>query len=77
MSRAFYFPFIWHNPLNQTRTVSRKNFVNVSSFIDEPESRAQCSALEDNVKEFGLTYFGMTDRRQGVYNLCAATSSQK
>ena len=23
-------------------------------------------ALEENVKEFGLTYFGMTDRRQGV-----------
>ena len=23
-------------------------------------------ALEDNVKEFGLTYFGMTDRRQGM-----------
>ena len=22
-------------------------------------------ALEENVKEFGLTYFGMTDRRQG------------
>jgi 3-isopropylmalate dehydratase len=22
--------------------------------------------LEENVKEFGLTYFGMKDRRQGV-----------
>jgi hypothetical protein len=22
-------------------------------------------AMEENVKEFGLTYFGMTDRRQG------------
>jgi hypothetical protein len=22
-------------------------------------------AVEENVKEFGLTYFGMTDRRQG------------
>jgi len=37
----------------------------VTSFIDEPDSRAQCVALEDNVKEFGLTYFGMKDRRQG------------
>ena len=47
------------------RTVSRKNFTNVQSFIAEPDSRAQCQALEENVKEFGLTYFGMTDRRQG------------
>lgn len=23
-------------------------------------------ALEDNVKEFGLTYFGMKDKRQGT-----------
>lgn len=23
------------------------------------------AALEDNVKEFGLTYFGMDDKRQG------------
>ena len=47
------------------RTASRKNFTSVTSFIDEPDSRAQCVALEDNVKEFGLTYFGMKDRRQG------------
>lgn len=48
------------------RTASRKNFTTVSSFIEEPDSRAQCVALEDNVKEFGLTYFGMKDRRQGT-----------
>jgi 3-isopropylmalate dehydratase len=47
-------------------TVSRKNFTTVESFIEEPDSRAQCAALEDNVKEFGLTYFGMTDKRQGL-----------
>jgi 3-isopropylmalate dehydratase len=47
------------------RTISRKNFTNVKSFIVEPDSRAQCAALEENVKEFGLTYFGMKDRRQG------------
>lgn len=49
------------------RTSTRKNFTNVASFIDEPDSRAQCVALEENVKEFGLTYFGMTDKRQGVF----------
>jgi hypothetical protein len=26
-------------------------------------------ALEDNVKEFGLTFFGMKDRRQGEIGL--------
>lgn len=46
-------------------TNSRKNFKTVKEFIEEPDSRAQCVALEDNVKEFGLTYFGMKDRRQG------------
>ncbi|TEB35490.1 aconitase [Coprinellus micaceus] len=50
-------------------TVSRKNFVSVSDFIAEPDSRAQCAALEDNVKEFGLTYFGMKDRRQGIVHV--------
>ena len=46
-------------------TASRKNLTTVSAFIEEPDSRAQCVALEENVKEFGVTYFGMTDRRQG------------
>ena len=46
-------------------TSSRKNFKSVESFITEPDSRAQCVALEENVKEFGLTYFGLRDKRQG------------
>ncbi|PCH41612.1 aconitase [Wolfiporia cocos MD-104 SS10] len=50
-------------------TVSRKNFTSVESFIEQPDSRAQCQALEENVKEFGLTYFGMTDRRQGIVHI--------
>ncbi|KAH9940565.1 aconitase family-domain-containing protein [Amylocystis lapponica] len=50
-------------------TSSRKNFTNVESFIAEPDSRAQCQALEENVKQFGLTYFGMTDRRQGIVHI--------
>ncbi|KXN86336.1 3-isopropylmalate dehydratase [Leucoagaricus sp. SymC.cos] len=50
-------------------TTSRKNFQNVDTFIAEPDSRAQCAALEDNVKEFGLTYFGMKDRRQGIVHV--------
>lgn len=37
----------------------------MSSQIFQADSRAQIEALEDNVKEFGLTYFGFGDRRQG------------
>ncbi|TDL29473.1 hypothetical protein BD410DRAFT_709839 [Rickenella mellea] len=50
-------------------TASRKQFKSVDTFIAEPDSKAQCLALEENVKEFGLTYFGMTDRRQGIVHI--------
>lgn len=49
--------------------MSRKKLTTVESFIAEPDSRAQCVALEDNVKEFGLTYFGLKDKRQGEFLL--------
>lgn len=39
----------------------------MASQVEQPDSRAQCSALEENVKEFGLTYFGFGDRRQGKF----------
>lgn len=48
------------------RTSSRKTFKDLNTFVAEPDSRAQCMALEENVKEFGLTYFGLSDRRQGL-----------
>ena len=51
------------------RTSSRKNFTTVSDFVAQPDSRAQCTTLEENVKAFGLTYFGMTDRRQGIVHV--------
>jgi len=37
--------------------------------IEEPESRIQCETLERNAKEFGLTYFGMNDIRQGIVHV--------
>ena len=77
MSRAYTF---YEDPRSAmpTRllsTVSRKNFTTVQNFIAEPDSRAQCQALEENVKEFGLTYFGMTDRRQGQFGILFIRSS--
>jgi len=50
-------------------TVSRANFKNVSSFIDQEDSRLQVETLEQNVKDFGVTYFGMDDERQGIVHV--------
>ena len=37
--------------------------------IKDPESRLQVETLEENVKEFGITYFGMNDKRQGIVHV--------
>lgn len=50
-------------------TISRKNFKNVSTFIDQEDSRLQVETLEQNVKDFNLAYFGMTDDRQGIVHV--------
>ncbi|KAI9840432.1 MAG: 3-isopropylmalate dehydratase [Thelocarpon superellum] len=50
-------------------TTPRKNFKDVGSFVEEADSRLQCLTLEDNVKEFGLTYFGLGDKRQGIVHI--------
>ncbi|KAF2763058.1 3-isopropylmalate dehydratase [Pseudovirgaria hyperparasitica] len=50
-------------------TTPRKNFKGVADFIKEDDSRTQCVTLEDNVKAFGLTYFGLGDKRQGIVHI--------
>ncbi len=50
-------------------TTPRKNFKNVEQFVEEADSRTQCLTLEDNVKAFGLTYFGLGDKRQGIVHV--------
>lgn len=37
--------------------------------IREEESRIQIETLEENIREFGLTYFGMSDKRQGIVHV--------
>ncbi|OFW87141.1 MAG: 3-isopropylmalate dehydratase large subunit [Alphaproteobacteria bacterium RIFCSPHIGHO2_02_FULL_46_13] len=37
--------------------------------ISDPESKLQIETLEENVKEFGITYFGMNDKRQGIVHI--------
>lgn len=50
-------------------TITRKNFKSVSTFIDQEDSRLQVETLEQNVKDFNLAYFGMTDDRQGIVHV--------
>ncbi|KAJ8608825.1 hypothetical protein MRB53_039411 [Persea americana] len=50
-------------------TSPRTNFKDVGSFVEEADSRTQCVTLEDNVKDFGLTYFGLGDKRQGIVHV--------
>ncbi|KAL7268623.1 3-isopropylmalate dehydratase [Rhizina undulata] len=50
-------------------TSSRANYKNAKTFIAEPDSRTQCLTLEENVEAFGLTYFGLSDKRQGIVHV--------
>lgn len=50
-------------------TSDRSSFKNVETFIKESDSRTQVITLEDNVKYFGLTYYGMDDIRQGIVHI--------
>ncbi|KAM5348342.1 hypothetical protein ACJ41O_008166 [Fusarium nematophilum] len=50
-------------------TSSRKALKDIASFIEEDDSRTQCVTLEENVKDFGLTYFGLSDKRQGIVHV--------
>ncbi|ORX92359.1 3-isopropylmalate dehydratase-like protein [Clohesyomyces aquaticus] len=50
-------------------TSSRKNLTTTEKFIDEADSRTQCMTLEENVKAFDLTYFGLGDKRQGIVHI--------
>lgn len=50
-------------------TSSRKTLKNIETFVEEEDSRLQCMTLEDNVKDFGITYFGLGDKRQGIVHI--------
>jgi len=50
-------------------TSDRSGYVDVASFVQEPDSRGQIMALEQNVQDFGITYFGLADGRQGIVHI--------
>ena len=58
-------PTVDHN----VPTTSRKKFKSVETFLTEAQSRAQVMALEQNVQNFELPYFGMADKRQGIVHI--------
>lgn len=41
----------------------------MGQFVEEADSRTQCLTLEENVKAFQLTYFGLGDKRQGIVHI--------
>ncbi|KAJ3364215.1 3-isopropylmalate dehydratase [Kappamyces sp. JEL0680] len=41
-------------------TSSRSTFKSVATFVKQPDSRMQVMTLEENIRKFGLTYFGTT-----------------
>ncbi|GAV55790.1 hypothetical protein ZYGR_0AY01830 [Zygosaccharomyces rouxii] len=50
-------------------TTSRKNFKSTATFIDQADSRLQVQTLEQNVKDFDVAFFGMTENRQGIVHV--------
>lgn len=50
-------------------TDSRINFKSIDTFVEQEDSKLQVMTLEQNVKDFGVTYFGMTDSRQGIVHV--------
>jgi len=50
-------------------TEDRSQLIDVQTFIEESASRTQVMQLEQNVKDFGLKYFGMADERQGIVHI--------
>ena len=50
-------------------TTPRNNFKDVASFIQDADSRTQCVTLEENVRDFNLTFFGLDDKRQGIVHI--------
>jgi len=50
-------------------TTSRKSLKNIETFVEEEDSKLQCMTLEHNVKDFGVAYFGLGDKRQGIVHI--------
>lgn len=50
-------------------TTDRSDFQTVETFVEQPDSKLQVMTLEQNIKDFGLVYFGLGDKRQGIVHV--------
>ncbi len=59
----------WRNAANLVVADHNVPTTHRSEGITDPISRLQVETLDDNAKEYGLTYFNMNDRRQGIVHV--------
>jgi len=59
----------WRNAANLVVADHNVPTTHRSEGISDPISRLQVETLDDNAKEYGLTYFNMNDRRQGIVHV--------
>ena len=53
----------------QNSTTTRTTTITTTNGDEEEESRIQVEALDKNVEEFGIPYFNMMDKRQGIVHV--------
>ena len=58
-----------HNVPTSSRDAFHAGSEAVEAFLADVASRTQVQALETNVKDFGVKYFGMADKRQGIVHI--------
>ena len=59
----------WRNSANLVVADHNVPTTNRINGIDDPTSRLQVETLDANTKQYGLTYFGMNDKRQGIVHV--------
>lgn len=59
----------WRNAANLVVADHNVPTTNRANGIDDPVSRLQVETLDGNARQFGLTYFGMNDKRQGIVHV--------
>ncbi|MDB5825723.1 MAG: leuC [Herminiimonas sp.] len=59
----------WRNAANLAVADHNVPTTDRSNGIEDPISRLQVETLDDNAKEYGLTYFNMRDKRQGIVHV--------
>ncbi|MFZ6772910.1 3-isopropylmalate dehydratase large subunit [Undibacterium sp. SXout7W] len=59
----------WRNSANLVVADHNVPTTNRINGIDDPTSRLQVETLDKNAKQYGLTYFSMADKRQGIVHV--------